>query len=169
MKIGLCGSHGVGKTSLIDEFVKLHPDHVSIIEGIRNVVVKYDIQKEYNKGNETLQFIYAYNHIIQIQKLTDFVSDRTLIDNYAYYLSFDFKKKFKSIYEDLVLSNLDNYDVICYIPIEFECENDNFRFGKSFQKIIDDCILEIINNFNIDVVTISGSFENRLNQLEKLL
>ena len=169
MKIGLCGSHSTGKTSLINEFIKLHPDYISVIEGIRNVVNKYNIQEEYKKGNETLQFIYAYNHIIQIRELDNFISDRTLIDNYAYYLSFDFEKKFKHMYKDLILSNLNKYDIICYIPIEFECENDNFRFGKSFQKTIDECILEILNNFNIETVTISGSRKKRLQQLENLL
>lgn len=167
-KIGLTGSHSVGKTTLIEEFIKLNPDYTPVTQQIRRFVAKHDIKDLYNERSETLQFMYLYNHLMEINELDKFITDRTTIDNFAYYLELN-DDKYHDIYRSIVEESLSNYDVICYIPIEFELEEDGFRFDGNMQSRIDDIILDILEDFEIDYVTISGTVEERLEKLNNVL
>jgi hypothetical protein len=64
--------------------------------------------------------------------------------------------------------------VYVYFPIEFEIVSDGTRsLDKEFQKEIDDIIHEILEElktrYGTKYITVSGSVEERVKQIEKLL
>lgn len=166
LRIGVIGSHGVGKTTLVNEIseqLKLKP----ITEVARN----YDVN---SKDKETL--LKVQNLILNHQMLEEstlcnkgFISDRTTIDNLAYFiLNTESTRAELGKYLEIAISNIDNYSHIFYIPIEFPLISDGFRNSNMcFQMKIDDKIIEILNCFNIKYHTVSGGLEQRVQTIIK--
>lgn len=101
-------------------------------------------------------------------RLTDsFISDRTIFDVLAYTEPFSHHyaamKKDSIKYKDL-------YDVVLYIPIEFELEKDWVRYEDlEFQKTIDERLKNIFRQLNISFITITWTFEERVKKLEEII
>jgi len=149
MKIGISGSHGTGKTSLAKKLSKQF-DLPLITEVARDVNIML------LKGN---QYCQAQRDILikQIEeegKYQSFVSDRTVIDNLAYFISIcSHIVSIKEIkwYVNEARNHISVYDKIYYLPIKFELVDNGFRFTEmSVQKNIDDIIRSILYLWNIE-------------------
>jgi hypothetical protein len=57
-----------------------------------------------------------------------------------------------------------------YVPIEFEIEDDNFRnIDKDFQAKIDFLTKNILDTTNVPYITVTGTVEERVKQVEAAL
>jgi hypothetical protein len=60
--------------------------------------------------------------------------------------------------------------LLVYVPIEFEIENDGERsIDKNFQQTIDFMIKNILDTSGIKYITVTGSVEDRLKQINDAL
>ena len=90
-----------------------------------------------------------------------FISDRSVFDVLAY-------TKGLPNYEELKEKTLkhyskNKYDVVFYVPIQFDIEGDLERDpDKEYQKEIDNNIMDLIKEFQLPVKIVRGTVDERL-------
>ena len=174
MRIGIAGSHGTGKTTLskkLSEILGL-PRLPEVSRSLKEE--GFEILTEYSKPNTRSQFAIIGMQLYTEQKLDSFVSDRTLIDCYAYTryftdLDWGSYKTYRSLQDFVLRYSADFYDYIFYTPIEFNVETDGLRSTDiKIQKDIDSIICQNLSFLEGEVryhkkyYTLTGSFEERL-------
>lgn len=166
MKIGITGTHNVGKTTLTKSLVKMLKD-----KGVSAVAcTEYERQCPLPAGTETRNsvdsqvWILGKQFISEIELVNKFpvvVCDRTMLCNYAYFL-WNLKKnpelkehpKVKIIHE-MVDNWLKTYDFIFRLPIieEEGLSDDGFRStGRAWQREINGMIDDIIKDKKVEVI-----------------
>lgn len=170
MKIAITGAQGVGKSTLasaISEQLNLP----LITEGAR----KYEIPDTYCDQLLTVQKSILNDQIKLEKDYTDiygsFVSDRSTIDNMAYWLNncLGHSANNDADYIYKCRCNLQTYTHIFYVPIEIELVDDGFRnLDKRYQKLIDDKIIQILNRYSVKYYTITGTLEDRVQKILKM-
>jgi nicotinamide riboside kinase len=169
MKISISGSFSVGKSTVFEE-LKKHLSHFSFLGETTREVMEEMKKTNVNMTVEdkiTHQLISTQRQIKKESENANFITDYCAIDylNYTYGLS---------IYDEVYtmvqnhLQNLGGYDIVFYIPIEFQPVKDGYRFEDgSFQKEIDDRLKRLLNEFHQPYITITGSVEDRKDQILK--
>ena len=165
MLISLMGSHGTGKTSVFDIIRNKNPQWQYFTEGVRHQVPSfayedpYKIIEEVGVGGFQLMNINSWsvidpgvNSILDPRK--NIVTDRSSIDNYAYYLDLkNTKQDFDS--EKLIKGMAKHYasfvDLFVYFPIGlFPLEGDNMRPDDiDYQKRINEQIQVAFNELEV--------------------
>jgi len=168
LKVGIVGSHGVGKSTLAAELSKLTNTPL-IIEIARNHNVNTKDRREYfhiqkNILNDQLAAEWAHES-------TGYISDRTTIDNLAYFKAgAKYTPDEYSDYEQKAKFYRFEYSHIFYLPIEFGLEDDGFRFvDVDYQKQIDVILMDILSTVTANVHTITGTHNERVEQAMKIL
>ncbi len=178
MKIGICGTHGTGKTSLAHALVgklkeKGH-DAGFIEESVRRCPLP--------TGTEKRNSVYAQawiaadqiqKEIVHGQRHEILICDRTIIDNYAYFL-WNLKRYKKA---DLVVKTVQNmfknwknsYDFVFKLPIiPRKLQKDKFRSkDPKWQRDIDKLIDKIVKNNRIKIYELP--VEPNRKRIEKIL
>jgi predicted ATPase len=178
MRFALTGSHGVGKTTLLQSL----QDYLEFkdIKCLFNVSSARKIKKagmsinEEGDNYDLVQMIVESSHVAVFCE-DNWFADRSVIDGYAYteYL-YNQNKVSHNVY-DAILTQVNNflplYQEVFYIPIEFDIENDGVRqTDKEFQKSIDEIILDKIKEIRgNNYVTVTGSVEERTKKIKNLL
>ena len=161
MNIYFSGSHGTGKTTLVENLYT--PLNLIKIKEIFRSVMDAGV---YKQGTlEIQQNVASVMYGISTQLQQNFISDRSLIDVMAYSELQNFATDDIEIY----LKNLNYYknDLIIFTPIEFPLVKDGVRFeGKEFQQQVEDKILEILARYKINYKVVSGSVESRIKQVK---
>jgi thymidylate kinase len=94
------------------------------------------------------------------------ISDRALLDHWAY-SSYLFSEELSragvlQLYEQFVMGHCANYDILFFLPIEFDVADDGTREDdKNFQYEIEKYILDLISKYKLPVLVVSGSVEDR--------
>lgn len=164
-KIALLGSHGTGKTSIMEKIVK-----ITALCSIDEIARGYNMNTSDMGEYKIYQRKILAEQIKKENELTlwcgNFISDRSTIDNMAYYLlkCGDVTTKHeRQRYCEIAIKNVEKYSHLFYVPIEFALEDDKFRFlDKNFQHQVDEEILSIISHFKINVNFISGTLDQRV-------
>jgi adenylate kinase family enzyme len=170
MKICFTGSHGTGKSTLCQELTKDLPKVHYIKEIAREEIKRigklpYDMDDqerfEFQKRLLELQRIAESNH-------PNFISDRGIMDILAY--SYDLPQ-YDFLLEMAKQANIaKRYDLVFYIPIEFPLQGDSERSPDvAYQWQIDSNLLKVLNDLKILTFKISGSVEDRKEQVLKTL
>ena len=176
MKIIFTGAQGTGKTSVMDAL----PESLHKIKGItRKVINDNNLSINECSNNYTQKHIFdAYED--ELTTNDNYIAERGLIDVLAYSISrmnagYCSKSLIEKQFEHLMKFSEYNKDAVyVYFPIEFEIVNDGTRsIDKEFQKEIDDIINEILEvlktRYGTKFIKITGSVEERIKQIEKLL
>jgi nicotinamide riboside kinase len=184
LRIAFIGAHGTGKTTLA-KILAEKLDIPLISEGVREKKKQYDktglnINEFFNpKGS---QLIFSnFQHELLIERIYDenekvhFVSDRSTIDNFAYYATSKYsepisEKTFKA-YEYLCLQQAKKYTHIFLISIAIIPENDGVRDTTyKSQLIVENFIRGFCEKNNIKFIELkSNSIENRINEVLKVV
>ena len=170
-RIILTGAQGTGKTTLMNELAK---DGIRTISHIRKTAAENGI--DISTATEEGQKIYFKTLKKELSSKRSYVSDRGLTCVAAY--TFDkavtgeiSKKTADKQYIDLVKFHNENPDVLLvYVPIEFSIEDDGERsIDPDFQLKIDFLIKNLLDTSGIKYITVTGTVEERLNQINNAL
>jgi GTPase SAR1 family protein len=173
MKIGLCGTMSVGKTTLVNALKK------------ESIFKDYILRTERSKYLSSLgiplntdstlkgQLVFAAERAAELM-LPNIITDRTIIDVMAFCaLSKAMSITEKNSLKDTLWHLIREYDVIFYIddlsiPIE---DNGVRETNKDYRISIDSKIREIITEYRdqCKIVNISGTTENRVDRIKSVL
>lgn len=167
-KIAIVGSQSTGKSCLAKELSKILNIHM-----ISEIARRWDIEK----ATQT-ELIDIQNEVLKLQieeerKHEQFISDRSTIDNLAYWLHnvydiVDYEENFQ--YKNKALSNVGQYSHIFLLTPEFYPVNDGFRnTDVLYQMRIDATIQTILHLYDIPHYRLSGTVENRIKEAMKIL
>ena len=173
-RIAIVGSFSTGKTTLAEALAE-KLDLPLLPEVAREVVeLGFKLDKDATPETEALIFLRQYNNELSTE---EFVGDRSLIDVMAYAgWVLDNQERTKEFYlwdECVRLAERRlrrSYSHVFYLPIEFPIVLDGLRpDDPAFQKDIDERVLSLLRANDIEYVTLTGSVEDRLGQIETLL
>ena len=167
-RIILTGAQGTGKTTLMNA---LAADGTRTISHIRKFAAEQDI--DISTASEYGQKEFFKSLKKELSSKRSYISDRGLTCVAAY----TFEKAISEViskkvadkqYMDIVKFHTDNPDILLiYVPIEFPLEDDGTRsIDTEFQKTIDFLIKNILDTSGIKYITVTGSVEERLAQIE---
>jgi len=174
MKIIFTGAQGTGKTTILNHYKK--QGYNIITEVVRN------LSKEGVKINEMgdldgqKRIFSEYRKTLNKEK--SYISDRGLTDVTAYTSYLGIKNdnldlRLESLYQlvDITEFYNNNTDVItCYFPIEFPVVDDGVRsINEEFRHDIDENIKNILDGIGIQYYTITGTVEERIKQIDKII
>lgn len=175
MNITLTGTHGVGKTTLGRSLYLYYSKSrkVFLAEGIPRDI----ISRGYHLGNCATMDSYAEYIIEQLTALSKanrydiYLSDRSLLDPYAYALSNQQSGQSLITPRNLELLHQvwelekKEYDLYLYLPVQFPMNQDGIRpVGEDYRELISQTVLNLLTNHNLPYVTITGNQDDMLQQ-----
>ena len=166
MKIVIVGSFCVGKTTLVND-LKEHVDF-PILPEVALQMIKEGYKLDQNVTVET-EYEILRRQVKLEERKSKFIADRCLIDLLAYAnILFEYEDELLlSITAELMKAE---YDVILYIEPEFPMVKRGKRSSDpAFQKEIDKEIKKILKNGKFKFYKVSGSREERVKQVLKII
>lgn len=176
MRYALTGSHGVGKTSVINgiEDFLIDKGITCITNSSKARNIKALGFKINDKADDITELLIASNHISNFSS-DNWFADRCIIDTWAYALwnygnGLITGKTFHTI-DHLAVKFVTLFDEIFYIPIEFPMVEDGIRVNdEHFRKVIDEKIRSFLQNYKKDKYHIlSGSIEERVDKIKGII
>lgn len=167
MKILFTGASGVGKSTLVDLFIKSNPEYKRTINFTREFKDYLNFPINENVTNES-QYAATTMQAYQIVKNDNIISDRSLVDFLVWTkMSKNISKKQYKKHKKDFLNYIKSDDIIhFYIPIEFEIENDGYRsLDKSYRKKIDKKIKKFLKKNKIHHYTLTGNIDERYQKM----
>lgn len=183
-RISFCGAQGTGKTTLFeavknDEMFKGWNFYSEVV---RQMLEREEVVINENGNSESQKKIFdAYNEILDKMFDNPSVSDRCIVDVAAYTSRLfdtcnpkdeDYNKLSNEDFRERkeVVRRKYELSLIVYFPIEFPLVEDGVRsIDEQFQKDVDMKIQQFLKNYDIPYITITGSVEERLEQLKKVI
>jgi nicotinamide riboside kinase len=172
MKIGLCGSVSVGKTTLVKVLMDL-PE----FNGYEFATERSKYLRDQGialNTDSTLkgQIVFAAERSIELLN-ENIITDRTIYDVCSFTLSansidWNIKEKFV----DLMMRIRDDYDVIVYVsPEGVEIEDNGVRtIDSEYRNKIDYTIKEMLKEYPPKcLIEVSGTTEERINKIKETL
>lgn len=165
MKIGLCGSVSVGKTTLAEELKGLDEFKGYEVITERSKYLR-DLGIKLNT-NSTLkgQIVFAAERSLELMK-EDVITDRTVYDVCAFTLSAsDINWVDKQNYVNLIISLRNEYDVIIYVsPEGVDIEDNGVRTIDAFYRDkIDNAIRAMLLEYPPKkLINVKGSTKDRI-------
>ena len=172
MKIGLCGTVSVGKTTLVNALKEL-PEFAD-----------YKIATERSKylrdqgialnDDSTLkgQLVFAAERSLELMS-ENIITDRTVYDVGAFTISaksINWAEKIK--FTELIMSLHKEYDVIIYVsPEGIEIEDNGVRTTNAeYRTKIDNVIKEMLVEWSpVKLIEVKGTTEERINTIKEAL
>lgn len=186
MKIAISGTHFMGKTTLIEDFIKQHPSYKREIEPYYKLQDEKTMELSLEPSLDSLleQLDYSIEQLNKCAYEKDIFFDRCPVDFLAYAMCVlsrdeinvndsEVSERFPDIKEAL-----NNLDLIVFLPIlnenliEYTEENPAYRKAadKSFKKIYRDDVCDIFPRYNHPrIIEISGDRVTRVKKLESYL
>ena len=168
MRIALSGAHGVGKTTLGRYLYQYYQvgHKVLFAEGIARGI----IARGYSLGmsatmSSYVEYIVDYlASLVQAQEYEIYLSDRTLLDSYAYALTNQNNGHSLITLRELELLRRvweleqKEFNLYLYLPIQFPIEQDGIRpSNEDYQEQISQTVLMLLQNYHLPYTTITGS------------
>jgi len=173
MKIGLCGTMSVGKTTLVNALKK------------ESIFKDYTFRTERSKYLSSLgiplntdstfkgQLVFAAERSAELMQ-EKIITDRTIIDVMAFCaLSEAMNIEEKNSLRNTLKYLIKEYDIIFYIDdLSIPIEDNGIReTNERYRVYIDDKIKEIISEYNDQciIMNISGTTKDRINRIKSVL
>jgi hypothetical protein len=183
MRIAISGTHFIGKSTFIDDFIRVYPDYIHETEPYYQLQDKHNIEFSEDPTLECLldQLDYSLLRLNELSNQPDVIFDRCPIDFLAYAMYA--VKQIGITIQDSIISErfsdiqetLENLDLIVFLPIIQERETDFITsedgayrkaIDKCFKKIYRDEIYDIFPSY--DQPKIIEMWGNRKERIEKL-
>lgn len=170
-KIGFCGTHSTGKSTLVEclrteRILTNYYFDINITRWIKSL--GFNINLESTPAAQELNLL---SRIARLNSFDNLVADRTIIDVLAYSMHVDsITTEQLELQQDLVERNIRKYDIIFYIPPETNLVDDGTRLiDDDFRRNIDNKILELLEFYNVDYIEIRGSVRERLQTILNII
>ena len=173
MKIGLCGTMSVGKTTLVNALKKesIFKDYIFRTERskyLSSLGIPLNTDSTF-KG----QLVFAAERSAELMQ-EKIITDRTIIDVMAFCaLSEAMNIEEKNSLKNKLKYLIKEYDIIFYInDLSIPIEDNGIReTNERYRVYIDDKIKEIISEYNDQciIMNISGTTEDRVNRIKSVL
>ena len=165
MRIAVSATHGVGKSTLIDEFLRLHPEFEYEPEPYEVLAEEYgeEFSTEPCVEDFLRQLEFNLERLGQHAGSENVIYERCPLDFLAYLNALDAK-----VSEDLterISEAMQQLDLVVYLPLERESSDEYPRLRKA----MDHELSEILTSANVTVVEAIGSTPQRLHAVEKAL
>ena len=174
MKIGLCGTMSVGKTTLVNKLKNLSEFKDYTFRTERSKYLR-DMGIPLNTDSTVKgQSVFLAERASELMQ-ENIITDRTILDVMAFARCSDSMNYLEALYFcDFASNMLHEYDHIFYVsPEGVDIEDNGVRETNSdYRKLIDQNILLLIekNKFRIkNLIKISGSTEDRIKQIKDTL
>ncbi len=169
LRVAVVGAHGTGKTTLAERLVEITGLPL-ITEAAREVIVQYgDPLKLDTNGRKRFQRavldVQIYHELENYER--GFISDRSVIDNLAYWVHqglVDTPAFYKAIDRAKQHLRRHPYDLIIYLPVEFDVVNDGVRWTcEQCRHLLSYCTLVFLKMYTTcPIVHITGDLETRV-------
>ena len=173
MKIGLCGTMSVGKTTLVNALKKLpefkdYHFRTERSKHLMNLGIPLNTDSTL-KG----QLVFASERAAELMQ-EKIITDRTIIDVMAFCsLSKSMSKIEKDNINNTLWHLIQEYDIIFHIDdLSIPIEDNGIReTNKEYRLAIAQKIQEIITEYRYQckIINISGTTEDRVNQIKSVL
>jgi nicotinamide riboside kinase len=174
MRIGLCGTISVGKTTLVNALKELpeFKDYKFATERskyLRDLGIPLNTDSTING-----QMVFMAERASELLH-ENVITDRTIIDVLAFTKSsFTIPYFIYDNFENLAVHLLNQYDYIFYVlPEGVELEDNGVRvFDNEYRTLIDTNIKSILDKYSYklkNLHTISGSTEERIHLIKQLM
>jgi GTPase SAR1 family protein len=123
MKIAVCGTSCVGKSTYINDFCKTWKNYKKPEKSYRDLIKEKNLSHSSNGDSDSQMIILnsLVDQAIEFSKKDDIIFDRCVLDNMAYtswlYLKDKISEKFLEETRVLVRETLKLYDIIFFIPL----------------------------------------------------
>jgi hypothetical protein len=186
MRIAISGTHFMGKSTLIEDFIKRHPNYKCEIEPYYKLQDEKTMELSLEPSLDSLleQLNYSIGQLNELAKEQNIIFDRCPVDFLAYAmceLDQDFidinDSEISERFSDMKAA-LNNLDLIVFLPItkensiEYTEENPAYRKAadKCFKKIYRDDICDIFPRYGHPrIIEIAGDRMARLKKVESYL
>ena len=165
MKIAVSGTHGVGKSTLIDEFLRLHPEFEYEPEPYEVLVEEYG--EEFSEDPTVEDFLRQLE--FNIERLGQHAASENVIYERC---PFDFVAYLNALAANVpeallkrTSEAMQQLDLIVYLPLDHEGGGE---FPK-LRRAMDHQLSEILTSTNVTVVEPTGSTPQRLRAVENAL
>lgn len=171
MLISFSGAQSTGKTTLLNKLKedKNLSNYKFIDEITRNIQRKgYKINE---MGDSETQKLIMDSHL-ENSEFESAILDRCSLDGLCYteylYNKGNISEDVMNYTKDIFEKTIKKYNIIFYLKPEFEIVNDNVRStNKEFQNEIVKLFDKNIEKYNINVIQLTGSVEERLKTIYK--
>ena len=165
MRIAVSGTHGVGKSTLIDEFLRLHPEFVHEPEPYAVLVEDYgeEFSAEPCVEDFLRQLEFNLERLGQHAAGEKVIYERCPLDFLAYLSALD--ADVSPALLERISDAMQQLDLIVYLP--FELDNDG-EYPK-LRRAVDHQLSEILTSANVPIVEATGSTAQRLRAIENAL
>ena len=173
MRIAISGTHGVGKSTLIDEFLRRHPEFAHEPEPY--TILVEDLAEEFSAQPCVEDFRRQLDfNIDRLQQHTaneNVIYERCPVDFLAYIHAFD-RKGAEALLER-ASDAMQHLDLIVYLPLDERTGEAEFpklqrAVDRRLSSIFRDDEFGITSSTNAIVVEAQGPTDHRLRTLEKL-
>ncbi|HLF66351.1 MAG TPA: AAA family ATPase [Gammaproteobacteria bacterium] len=184
MRIAISGTHYMGKSTLITDFLQHHPEYQSPLEAYYLLQEQKEVELSLEPSLESLlEQLHCSLHQL-MKNENNIIFDRCPVDYLAYAMvlleqdDIDINDSEVSDLFPEVKEALDTLDLIVFLPIskehpiDYREENPAYRRAadKCFKKIYRDDLCDIFPRFNHPrIIEISGDPKTRLKILESYL
>jgi nicotinamide riboside kinase len=172
MKIAISGGASQGKSTLVRALQddRAFKDYVFFTNLTRNLNQKGIPINE--NGTTVTQLYVMLSHYERLQSSEDVVLDRCALDGLAYSMYFfdKIEQPERVVITKLFELMIKKYDKIFYITPELPLVNDGERStNQDFFNIVNKNFEAIIENYKVEVIRVSGTVEERIQQIKNNL
>lgn len=181
MRIAVVGPQNVGKTTFIKDFIFAHPEYTTHAVSYREIIEreKLTINQETDESSQGVIMSFLAE-LINNNGEKDVIFDRAVIDNLAYSLSAFSRGKVSAEFIEntrkVMYGNFKHLDAIFFIPASLlvELKDDKFRdtdrkFIDQVNRIFIEILLEVATKNVIPIKVLSGTREERVEQIKKYI
>lgn len=175
MRIGICGSHSTGKTTLVEALrtESIFSDYFFDINVTRWVkAAGFPINQDTNDASQEINLTKRIVHLVCHDNI---ISDRTILDVLAYSaLSENITDRSLSYQKKLIEAAVKFYDILIYLPITIELVDDGIRaIDPEYRKEVDIYIQTYLQKYgqtnNKTIIEVTGSIRERVTKILEVM
>lgn len=166
MRIAVSGTHGVGKSTLIDEFLRAHPEFVHEPEPYVVLVEEYgeEFSAEPCVEDFLRQLEFNLERLGQHDAWENVIYERCPLDFLAYIMALG--AKIPEAMRERISAAMQHLDLIVYVPLDDSCGDDEF---PKLRRAVDRQLNELLQTGNVTVVEATGTTAQRLRAIENVI